>query len=234
MLGTSFFNEMTGHGKKSVGTKVYDQVNVAMDFSENGVENDESASAYNAEDWTQEEMTETLAQEGDDDAIYIMDFESAASEVLQTDEELATAYSSYVEATRKLSEKFRSRGFWPVGKGKGKGSKGTFKSKAPWGRKTLQQRILERNCRLCGKKGHWKSKCPQRQQPANASAGSAPVTLSMGTNDVNETDDIMPMEFMSLPEVDEHGTKDYRPATECCFVESVCFDGSNQRDKLNL
>ena len=63
-------------------------------------------------------MTETLANEGDDDAIYVMDFENAAAEVLQNDEELAKAYTSYVEARRKLSEKFRPRGFWPVGNGK--------------------------------------------------------------------------------------------------------------------
>ena len=42
-LGTSFFNEMTGHGKSLVKTKVYDQVNVAMYFSEHGGDGDESA-----------------------------------------------------------------------------------------------------------------------------------------------------------------------------------------------
>lgn len=208
MLGTSFFNEMTGNGRKATKTKVYDQINVASDINEATGEMDEQSFAFAADEWTEEDMTEAMAQEGDDDAIYIMDFENAASEVLQSDEELATAYSSYVEARRKLSEKFRSRGFWPVSKGKGKGFKGKSKGKNSWGRKTLQQRILESNCRLCGKKGHWKSECPQRQQPANATAGSSAVSLSLARSTTVEDDDAMPMEFMMLPEVGTSGLKD--------------------------
>ena len=74
-------------------------------------------------------VVETLAREGDDDASLVMDFESAAAEVLQTDEELAAAFTAYTDARRRLNEKVLSRGFWPVsqkGKSKfsGKGVKG--------------------------------------------------------------------------------------------------------------
>ena len=84
------------------------------------------------EDWTEDDILELMLAEGDEDAAFITDFESAASEILQADDDLASAFS-YVEARRKLSEKFRSRGFWPIGKGKGKAGKGKMKGKGGWG-----------------------------------------------------------------------------------------------------
>ena len=57
----------------------------------------------------------------------IADFESAASELIQEDMELAQAYTAYQEARRRLSERYRNRGFWPTSNsnnnlGKGKSS----------------------------------------------------------------------------------------------------------------
>jgi len=222
MLGTSFFQEMTGQGKKSLKTKVYDSVNMSLDVSENSTDADEYANVASHDEWTEEDFTEVLAQEGDDDAVYVMDFETAAADVLQGDEELASAYTTYVDARRKLSEKFRARGFWPVGKGKKGFSKGKFKSKTGWNgsRKSLQQRILESNCRICGKKGHWKSECPQRSQSNSSGSSSVPVTLSLGENSI-DAEDVMPMEFMNLPEIPEEPSKDPSSGVSDVFVQTV-------------
>ena len=53
-------------------------------------------------------------------------------------------------------------------------------------RKSLHQRILESNCRICGQKGHWKSECPNRgQSMPGSSASTAPVTLSLGVESMD-------------------------------------------------
>ena len=138
---------------------------MSLDVSENSTDADEYANVASHDEWTEEDFTEVLAQEGDDDAVYVMDFETAAADVLQGDEELASAYTTYVDARRKLSEKFRARGFWPVGKGKKGFSKGKFKSKTGWNgsRKSLQQRILESNCRM------WKERALEIRVPTEIS-----------------------------------------------------------------
>ena len=56
-------------------------------------------------------MLELLLQEGDSDALLVHDFESALSETVQEDPELASAYSAYQIARHKLNEKARNRGF---------------------------------------------------------------------------------------------------------------------------
>ena len=175
------------------------------------------------DDWNEEDLLEALVADGDDDAVFIADFEAAASEVVQQDEDLAAAFSTYMEARRRLSEKYRSRGFWPISKGKSKG-KGRFKGKGPWnnGRKTLQQRILESNCRLCGKKGHWRNECPMKSQGSSTVSSSAAVTVSLASN-ARSSDDCMPEEFMDLPEVFEHPPQDIL-SNASCFVQSVFSD----------
>eukprot|EP00435_Cladocopium_sp_Y103_P037018 s557_g9.t1 len=208
MLGTSFFQEMTGGGKKLNKSKVYDSLTMFSEDQEVQGDHEESAHAANHEDWTEEDMLEVLIAEGDDDAVFISDFESAASELVQSDEDLAAAYSTYVEARRKLSEKYRSRGFWPISnKGKSRG-KGKTKGKQPWNnRKSLQQRILESNCRLCGKRGHWRNECPLKNQSSTASQSSAAVTVSLASHG-SALDSAMPSEFMNLPEAFDSPAKD--------------------------
>ena len=164
MLGAGFFQEMTT-GRHINKAKIYDQSTLmAEDMDE--AESDQPALTTDTMD-DEESWMEVLVQEGDDDATLIQDFEAAAMEVVQSDEELAAAFTAYTEARRRLNEKVRSRGFWPTGqKGKGKGSykgvKGKFSKSHPSSRKSLQQRILESRCRLCGKVGHWKAECPSR------------------------------------------------------------------------
>ena len=223
LLGTSFFQDMTGLSKSSGKTKVYDQVHATLDETEPQVEPEEQSLAYQHDDVLEEEVMEALLAEGDEDASFVADFENAATDLLQSDTDLSSAFSAYTEARRKLSEKVRFRGFWPLQKGRGKGNKGKGKTKNPWsGRKSLQQRILDSNCRLCGRKGHWKGECPMRNQSASAAASSAPVTLSVGAQ--SSADDIMPMEFMNLPEVDKASHQDTVCARAFCNVQSVFFN----------
>ena len=61
-----------------------------------------------------------MASEGHDEAALILDFEAAAEELAQTDSELDT---SYIEARKKLGERFRNRGFLPLSKGSSKGER---------------------------------------------------------------------------------------------------------------
>ena len=220
MLGASFFQEMTGSSnKKVVKSKVYDQSAMCLDDTEPHAEHEEHAHVTYHDEWAEDDFIEGLMNEGDEDAVFVTDFETAATEIIQADEDLASAYSTYVEARRKLSEKYRSRGFWPLSKGKGKYQKGKGKGKFQWGqKKTLQQRILESNCRLCGKKGHWKSECPSRGQ-SSQSAASAPVTLSMASSS-QLPEDVMSTEFLLLPEVSSTA-KDTTNSTVMCFVQSV-------------
>ena len=192
MLGTSFFQDMTGASKKMAKSKVYDQAAVTMENETLG-EHDDFAHTADHEDVHEDDKLETLVQEGDDEAIFVADFESAASELAQSDSDLSAAFTTYVEARRKLGEKFRARGFYPISKGKSKGfGKGKSKFKASWSsRRSLQKRIMNSNCRLCGCQGHWKSECPNRSQSAGSSSTSAPVTLSVVVTSSDDKD-IMP------------------------------------------
>eukprot|EP00435_Cladocopium_sp_Y103_P054909 s628_g18.t1 len=132
MLGAGFFHEITS-GKKSGKLKTYDANTM---LTEHGDEDDESSQTFHSEvqeECNEDEMIDALVQEGDTDAILVADFESAASDILQGDEELASALNAYTDARRRLSEKVKSRGFWPIaqsmkGKSKGmfRGSKGKF------------------------------------------------------------------------------------------------------------
>ena len=120
LLGTSFFQDMTGINKTSGKTKVYDQVHATMDETETQVESEDHSHAYQHEEIMEEEVMETLLTEGDEDASFVADFENAAADLLQGDADLSAAFSAYTEARRKLSEKVRFRGFWPLQKGRGK------------------------------------------------------------------------------------------------------------------
>ena len=128
MLGAGFFQEITA-GRRTTKLKTYDQATlVTEDFDE---DLEPAMAAETMED--DDQAVETLAQDGDDDATLVMDFENAAAELLQTDEELASAYTAYTDARRRLNEKVRSKGFWPPSsKGKprmcGKVEKASFPS----------------------------------------------------------------------------------------------------------
>lgn len=188
MLGTNFFQDYTG--TKKVRAKVYDQN--AYLAEEEGEADDEEIYAM---DMTEEEAVETLAQEGDEDAILVAQFEEEIMETVQNDQELATFYSAYQDARRRLNERAKFRGFWPTRTGGGKKGKG-MKGKG-FGKKSLAQRMSETNCRLCGRKGHWKAECPNK--------GSGPSSSATNTNmPVTFTEahpDDMPEALISFPDL---------------------------------
>ena len=230
MLGAGFFQDITG--MKRTKLKTYDQATLMAE----SVDEDENPNdVYAAEDemLNEDEMIDALLNEGDHDATFVSDFENAASEVIQNDEELAAAFNTYTEARKRLSEKFRYRGFWPVSQsGKTKGhAKGKVKGKFQKGhsssRKSLEQRILSSRCRICNKVGHWKAECPDRGNRSSLSGASAPTSFV-------STDASLPMEFLQVP-LDNSGTID-EPQFQLSFVSVAGhedFKGKLRRS-LNL
>eukprot|EP00435_Cladocopium_sp_Y103_P018806 s1370_g4.t1 len=175
LLGAGFFQDVTG--QKRTKLKTYDQATLAMEDVED--ESHEGALIADSE-IPEDEMLEVFVADGDDDAIFITDFENAAAEIIQGDQELAAALTSYTDARKRLNEKMRYRGFWPVSNSKGKGSfkgktKGKFQKGHNSSRKSLEQRILSSRCRICNKVGHWKAECPDR--PNRSPAATAPTTF---------------------------------------------------------
>ena len=184
MLGTSFFHDMIGM-KKTKG-KIYDQQAL---LSEDVAGVDFENTALVADDMDEDEFIEQLIQDADED--------------------LAAAYVSYSEARKRLSDRFKNRGFWPIGAGKGKSKfsgfpkgKGRTFSRGP--RKSLQQRIMESTCRNCGRKGHWRAECPDRAKSAG-STGSTSTSAAMTAEAVSFEGEpnALPMEFVQLPVVHE-------------------------------
>lgn len=180
----------------------------------------------------------SLAHDGDEDAAFIVEFEQAAQEVVQEDASLASAFTAYIEARRRLSEKFRHRGFFPIGKGKGKsfnksgkgkGFKGGFRDRRP-----LSQRILKSQCKKCLQFGHWKDECPN---PPASGATSTTGSSSSGPSGpssfagaaVADMPSSLPLEFLNLQEfaaIDEAvpSVQDSCPGFSKQCV--VCFGGS--------
>ena len=211
-LGAGFFHEVTT-GKKTNKLRTYDSTALIADEIE-----PEEAQTYVIEDdqALEEEFVEALVADGDDDALLVSEFETAVSDVIQEDAELASAYSAYTDARKRLAGKFRHRGFFPSSfsnSGKGKGRLGKFNSKGgkanrSWGgqRKNLQSRILNSNCRICGKRGHWKAACPLKDA-GQQSAAAAPSNFAAGSLQTNsagvavtDVPDELPLEFFQLQE----------------------------------
>ena len=204
MLGAGFFQEITA-GRKSGKLKTYDATTMIADQQEEEDDPSSTMLAEAPEDIHEDDLMDTLIQEGDTDAILIADSEAAATDVLQGDEELASALNAYTEARRRLSEKVKSRGFWPLsqsskGKSKGynRGVKGKFQKGHSSSRRSLQQRILSSSCRLCGKVGHWKAECPSRNETTGASRPQAPTSFVHSQGG----DDGLPLEFLNLPAIE--------------------------------
>ena len=181
MLGSGFFQEFTG-ARRDKNAKTYDHTALtAQDEPEV-----ESETFFSQEEVLEDEVLETLAAENDEDVILVMQFEDSISETIQNDAELSAYYSTYQEARRRLNERVKVRGFWPVhkrtDKGKSKG-KGKFKAKGMFsGSGTLARRIANSFCRICLQKGHWKNECPQRScqsasNASNAASSSAPTSF---------------------------------------------------------
>ena len=234
MLGAEFFHEITS-GKKSGKLKTYDASTMVADQMEDEDEASQALLAEAPEEINEDEMIDALVLEGDADAILIADFETAASDVLQGDEELASALNAYTEARRRLSEKVKSRGFWPLsqsskGKSKGfnRGVKGKFSKGHNSSRKTLQQRILSSTCRICGKMGHWKAECPSRNDASGASRPQAPTSFVQVQSEMTG----LPLEFLNLPAFDEAVDVPYASISQCFVCHSERVDKMESKDRL--
>ena len=176
LLGSGFFFQgYTGIRRDKVG-KTYDHTALHMDDEP---ENEQEAFVLQ-DDLCEDDILETLAAENDEDAILVMQFEDSISETIQSDSELAAFYANYQEARRRLSERVKVRGFWPINrrsdKGFGKKGKGKGKGKTPFsGPGSLARRIANSFCRICMQKGHWKNECPQRAGGNSSSSNTATV-----------------------------------------------------------
>ena len=209
MLGASFFHDMTGQ-RKTKG-KTYDQSTMVMDDVEMDDSSQQVFAAEASDPLNEEDAMDILVQEGDEDATLVADFEDSIQELVQGDEELAATYTAYTEARKRLSDKFKSRGFWPSSSGqKGGKSKSGFKgvkgkfgkgnSSSYSGRKSLQQRILESRCRLCNRIGHWKAECPMRSDSASNVSRSTGAPTSYTQAENSGSVNSLPLEFLHLPE----------------------------------
>ena len=191
VLVSRFFTELQSSGKSSTRTKTYEAANV--------MEEDEPPSTLGDDDavfpdhWYDDILL--LSEENEQDALVIQQFEDSLVDVLQNDPETAQCFYSYLEARKRITERNKNRGFWPVkGSGKGKSktkfgfSKGFGKSRRP-----LAQRILESECRRRGQKGHWKAECPRRfeneAKPTNAAFAGTVHAAGM----LKESDDVILM-----------------------------------------
>ena len=160
-LGSKFFQQITG-GARGKEAKTYDvQAAEAMMASAedspalvtNDYDNDD------LEQMTEEDMIAMMCEEQCEDGLLVTQFEEAIIDTLQGDAELAPAFNAYTEARKRLAERARNRGFWPVQSNSGGKSSGKHKSKSKnknkggvlsrnWsaGRKSLAQRIATSAC----------------------------------------------------------------------------------------
>ena len=214
MIGSNFFQEFTG-GKKDRNLKVYDSSSfVAEDLDETG---EISESFLSLEDPLDEDTVEILAADHDEDAHMVLQFEDAITEAIQSDQDLAAYYSTYQEARKRLTEKVKTRGFWPVRKGFGKkGSKGGGKSFTK-GKQSLATRIANSYCRRCNKKGHWKAECPLLNDHRSTSASeSAPTSFAI----VEE----LPDDLASIPLLDPSEGSVLVCTESCCLVSMGSYE----------
>eukprot|EP00435_Cladocopium_sp_Y103_P059754 s1023_g21.t1 len=209
LLGSGFFQEYTGL-RRDKNAKTYDHTAYQMD--------DETEAEHDAfvtqDEVLEDEVLEALAAENDEDAILVMQFEDSISETIQSDAELSAFYSTYQDARRRLSERVKVRGFWPVGrrfekggkKGRGKG-KGKFQFGG--GQGSLAKRIANSFCRICMQKGHWKNECPQRSG-ASTNAASNSSNSSVAPTSVVVTEDA-PSEIAQFTIVEEEDSQVVQP-----------------------
>eukprot|EP00435_Cladocopium_sp_Y103_P007070 s4910_g2.t1 len=123
LLGSRFFQDLQGPGKSQAAKKAYDA------YHTEEPEDPVPTFFQDADgDWDEESAYQLLADCGDEDAIYINEFEDQIVEALQEHPELSQCFVSYQEARARVRERAKARGFWPL-KGKSKGKGGSKKGK---------------------------------------------------------------------------------------------------------
>ena len=186
MLGSSFFQEYTS-GKKEKSGKTYDVHAFAVDEIKETAHDE----PFWPSDEIDEETVEAFAAMEDEDASMVLNFEGAILECVQEDADLAAYFSAYQDARRRLNEKARFRGFWPVGKGKSHGKKGSFGKGKGKGRRSLAYRIANSTCKICHEPGHWKAECPNRKNQGESTSKEAPTSFVVA----------VPNEIAEIPEM---------------------------------
>ena len=174
MLGSGFFQEYTGV-KRDKQLRTYDHTAFVMEEQADDPEG--TAEAFWTTDDIDDETLEAMAAE-DEDAALILQFEDAMADTIQNDSDLTAFYSTYQDARRRLSERVRVRGFWPIRKGekgKTKAFKGRGKGKSRPG--SLAHRIANSYCRICFQKGHWKDECPKKTGSGSSNPAAAPTSF---------------------------------------------------------
>ena len=238
MLGAKFFHEVQRQ-QKSYRSKTY-EVNHVQDQDEESFVSEDQVYLTDANELP-DSIVEQFLNEGDEDALVVQQFEDALIDTVQSDSKMTAYMNAYVEARRKLTEKSKSRGFWPI-RSKGFGKKGKAKGQAFRARKPLAMRIAESDCRLCGQRGHWRAECPRRHAlGGSSSAGppkSQPTNVMVSVNDVSDDEaDVFVMETVdnsasdpcaSVPEQDRH-SHDCKSHSHECFV--VCHNQQGKRHK---
>ena len=105
-LGALFFHKRIGTKKG----KVYEPTALTEHI------NDEEENVYHIEDnFVEDECLNQFLQQNDEDAALVADFEAAAGDVLQSDEDFGATYNTYADARRRLFDRCKNRGFWPIG-----------------------------------------------------------------------------------------------------------------------
>ena len=195
MLGSKFFQDVQGNQK--IGkTKTYDVNHVQEQDEETFFEDTSHAFLLDHGDLP-DVMVDQFIQEGDEDALVVQQFEEALIDTIQNDQEMTAYMNAYVEARKRLTEKTKSRGFWPV-RAKGSGKKGKGKSLFMRSRKPLALRIAESECRLCGVRGHWKAECPKRLANSASVPKAQPASAMVSVTDTCDDEaDVFVME--SIP-----------------------------------
>ena len=174
LLGSRFFADL--QGQRVSKSRTYDANTVEDTPSEEGEKTLPAMTASAAVDESEvdldEGFMEAMLASDDQDALQVQAFEEELENFFQDTPELQEALVSYMEARSRLLAKKKSRGFWPIGGGKGapkggRGFKGGGKGKGKH-REQLLARIARSTCRICGEKGHWKAECPRRKgNPSN-------------------------------------------------------------------
>ncbi|CAE7909075.1 RE2, partial [Symbiodinium sp. KB8] len=202
LLGSRFFADL--QGQKTAKTRTYD-ANLVEDAPPE--ESDRAYGAFSASAADEGEIElddsflEIMVASEDQDALQVQAFEEELENFFQDTPELQEALVSYIEARSRLLAKKKSRGFWPIGAGKGstkggRGFKGSGKGKGKH-REQLLARIARSTCRICGEKGHWKAECPRRKQNSSGEATTTVAEAFTEALEVPGRDDEVPVPEIS-------------------------------------
>ena len=140
LLGSRFFQDLQGN-RANHGKKTYEAYQ--LDEPE---DNHQAAFMQETESMEidEEQIFQLLADQGDEDAVFISDFEDQIVDAIQDHPGLSQCFLSYQEARARVRERARARGFWPV-KGKTKGKEARRENRhghQPMDRRGLQVDVV--------------------------------------------------------------------------------------------